>query len=250
MPEEKSLTDEEMRAWLAYIDLSSMLGDYLDRQLQRDAGMSHTTYHLLARLSFAPQHTLRLSALAEGLRITRSRLSHALTKLETDGWILKTDDPADGRGQLATLTDLGYKALENAAPGHTRAVRPALFDRLSPQQVRQLADIAETIVVGLVGHYPEAPPYPDACPGDAADRPGSLSLASIRAGSVFQSFLPSVPPPSGSARRRRSARQAKVGVQIPGELLASTGHHRRHDPLDRRTRERRQRQLDVEGEVD
>jgi DNA-binding MarR family transcriptional regulator len=130
------LTDEEMRAWLAYIDLSSLLSDYLDRQLHRDSGMSHTTFHLLARLSGAPERALGLTALAENLRITRSRLSHALAKLEQAGWIVRIDDPNDKRGQLAALTDRGAEALAAAAPGHTAAVR----------------------------HDPHAPPFPDELP--------------------------------------------------------------------------------------
>jgi hypothetical protein len=54
MAETRWLSDREMRAWLAYIDLSTLLGDYLDQQLQHDAGMSHASYNLLARLSMAP----------------------------------------------------------------------------------------------------------------------------------------------------------------------------------------------------
>ncbi len=158
------LSHEEMRAWWAYIDLSSLLDDYLDRQLRRDAGMPHTTYHLLARLSAAPNRALGLSVLAEHLRITRSRLSHALAKLERTGWVARADDPHDKRGQLATLTDVGLEALTAAAPGHLAAVRHALFDRLSPDQVRQLTDIGEIVVSGLLADDPQATPYPDEFP--------------------------------------------------------------------------------------
>jgi hypothetical protein len=45
------LSDEEARAWRAYIDLSTLLGDYLDQQLRRDSDISHTTYHLLSLLA-------------------------------------------------------------------------------------------------------------------------------------------------------------------------------------------------------
>ncbi|MEV3910678.1 hypothetical protein [Streptomyces canus] len=55
------------------------------------------------------------------------------------------EDPADGRGRLAVLTDEGMTLLEQAAPGHVEAVRRAVFDALSREQVRQLAEIGEAI---------------------------------------------------------------------------------------------------------
>jgi DNA-binding MarR family transcriptional regulator len=149
MPNTGWLTDEEMRAWLACIDLTTLLNDYLDRHLRRDAGMSHSTYRLLSRLSAAPDRALRMTELAEALRITRSRLSHALAKLEQAGWVSRQDDPVDKRGQVATLTDAGQAVLTAAAPGHVAAVRGAVFDHLTAAQVRQFRDVAEIIVRAL-----------------------------------------------------------------------------------------------------
>jgi DNA-binding MarR family transcriptional regulator len=67
------LTVEEQRAWLACIDFSTLLSDHLNRQLRRDAGVTHTDYGLMARLASTPGHTLGMSELAHCLKITRSR---------------------------------------------------------------------------------------------------------------------------------------------------------------------------------
>ncbi len=150
MPDPRWLSEDETRAWLGYISLSALLGDYLDRQLQRDAGMSHTTYHLLTRLAAEPGHQLRLTELAESLGITRSRLSHMVSKLEELGWLERSSDPSDKRGQYAALTPEGASAQAAAAPGHVEAVRHAVFDQLSPAQVGQLAEISETIVLAMI----------------------------------------------------------------------------------------------------
>jgi DNA-binding MarR family transcriptional regulator len=150
------LSDEEMRAWLAYIDLSTLLDDYLDRQLKRDAGMSHASYNLLSRLSAAPGGSLRMTELAQQLKITRGRLSHTLATLEERGWVSRRSDPDDKRGQVAALTGAGAAALAAAAPGHADAVRRAVFDRLTPAQVRQFTEIAET-VIGAVTDGAEDP---------------------------------------------------------------------------------------------
>jgi len=161
MADTRWLSEREMRAWLAYVDLSTLLGDYLDQQLHRDAGMSHASYSLLTRLAASPGRTLRMSELAERTRITRSRLSHALSALEKRGWVSRKDDPADKRGQFAVLTDQGAAAVAKAAPGHVAAVRNAIFDRLTPDQVDQFAEIGETIIAALIGKegYPAELPW-------------------------------------------------------------------------------------------
>ena len=143
------LTIEEQRAWRNYIEATTMLLDALDRQLQHDAGMPHGYYEILVRLSEAEDRTMRMSELAESTRSSRSRLSHAVTRLEERGWIERQDCETDRRGQLAHLTDAGMAALAAAAPGHVAAVRSHVIDRLSPEQIRQLGDIAQLVVDGL-----------------------------------------------------------------------------------------------------
>ncbi|MFD9909597.1 MarR family winged helix-turn-helix transcriptional regulator, partial [Streptomyces sp. NPDC059063] len=128
------LDDEEQRTWLAYVHASTLIEDYLDRQLQRDAGMPHVYYGLLVQLSAAPRRRLRMTELARGSKITRSRLSHAIARLEKSGWVRREDCPTDKRGQFAILTDEGFEVLRQTAPGHVAAVRQAIFDRLSPEQ--------------------------------------------------------------------------------------------------------------------
>jgi DNA-binding MarR family transcriptional regulator len=143
------LTRDERRAWLAYIDASTLLGDHLDRQLRRDAGLTHADYNLLSRLSAVPDRSLSMSQLAERLKITRSRLTHAVTRLEQAGYVVRRDHPTDKRGQVAELTDEGVALLAKAAPGHVAAVRQAVFDALTPEQVHQLAEIGEAISQAL-----------------------------------------------------------------------------------------------------
>ncbi|MEH0581140.1 MULTISPECIES: MarR family winged helix-turn-helix transcriptional regulator [Streptomyces] len=143
------LNADERRAWLAYVDFSTLLADHLNRQLRRDAGMTHADYSVLAYLSMAPDTTLGMSELAERLKITRSRLTHAVNRLREVGLVDRREDPADGRGQLAFLTGEGKALLEKVAPGHVEAVRRVVFDVLTPEQVRQFAEIGEAISQAL-----------------------------------------------------------------------------------------------------
>ncbi|MFK8910892.1 MarR family winged helix-turn-helix transcriptional regulator [Streptomyces sp. YS-3] len=147
--EPRWLSDDEQRTWRAYLHATTLLEDHLDRQLQRDAGMPHIYYGLLIQLSEAPRRRLRMTELAIGAKITRSRLSHAIARLEKNGWVRREDCPSDKRGQFAALTDEGFAVVERTAPGHVAAVRQAMFDRLTPEQAEQLGQIMRVIAEGL-----------------------------------------------------------------------------------------------------
>ncbi|TNH23158.1 MarR family transcriptional regulator [Micromonospora orduensis] len=143
------LNPDEQRTWRAYLTASRALMDTLDRELQRDAGMPHAYYEILVRLSEAPGRQLRMSDLAEAAGSSRSRLSHAVARLEAAGWVRREDCPTDRRGQVAVLTDDGFATLAAAAPGHVEGVRRHLFDALSPAQIDQLRRISETVAEHL-----------------------------------------------------------------------------------------------------
>lgn len=140
------LNPDEQRTWRAFLAASRALLDTLDRELQRDAAMPHAYYEILVRLSEAPNRTQRMSDLAEATSSSRSRLSHAVARLEEHGWVRREDCPTDRRGQLAVLTDTGFDVLAAAAPGHVEGVRSHLFDPLTPDQVRQLRGISEALL--------------------------------------------------------------------------------------------------------
>jgi DNA-binding MarR family transcriptional regulator len=145
------LDPDEQRTWRAFLTASRALMETLDRELQRDAKMPHAYYEILVRLSEAPERRLRMSDLAEASGSSRSRLSHAVARLEAAGWVRREECPTDRRGQIAVLTDEGFATLAAAAPGHVEGVRRHLFDALSPAQMDQLRRISEALVDHLTG---------------------------------------------------------------------------------------------------
>jgi len=144
---------EEQRAWRASMYSWKLLEERLDRELTRETGISHAYYEILVQLSETEGRSLRMSELADRCLSSRSRLSHAVSRLEERGWVRRQVCAEDGRGQLAVLTDEGFAALEAAAPVHVESVRTHLFDQLSPAQVAAMRDIGET----LLGHLNEQP---------------------------------------------------------------------------------------------
>src|SRR5689334_68116 len=144
--EPRWLDAEEQKAWRAWLFSSMLLQDRLDRELTHETGISHAYYEILVALSEAPGRMMRMSELADRCLSSRSRLSHAVSRLEERGWVRRQVCPDDGRGQLAVLTDEGFAALEAAAPVHVTGVRTHLFDQLTPQQIENMRDIGETLL--------------------------------------------------------------------------------------------------------
>jgi DNA-binding MarR family transcriptional regulator len=114
--------------------------------MQRDAGLSHAAYVVLAMLSEAPQRSRRMTDLARRSNQSQSRLSHTVARLEERGWVRRERAADDGRGNLAVLTDAGLDVVRSAAPGHVAAVREAMFDPLTDEQTRALGDVLEAVV--------------------------------------------------------------------------------------------------------
>ncbi|MDX2682160.1 MarR family winged helix-turn-helix transcriptional regulator [Streptomyces soliscabiei] len=149
--EPRWLTADQQHAWRAYRDLSVLLEDTLDQHLRRDAGISHLNYSVMVFLSEAPERRLRMTDLAERLKIARTRLSYVVGRMESEGWVRREDCPGDKRSQLATLTDEGMRVMERAAPGHVAFVQAAVFDRLTPEQASVFGEACEIILTGLTG---------------------------------------------------------------------------------------------------
>ena len=160
------LDTEQQRTWRAYLAATQLLQAQLDRELQHDSGIPHAYYEILVRLSEAPDRVLRMSELADAADSSRSRLSHAVARLEQTGWVRRENCPTDRRGSFARLTDEGFAALAVAAPSHVESVRRHLVDRLTPEQLQQLRVISEAILAGLRGGA-------EACPDAAAGRPAA-----------------------------------------------------------------------------
>jgi DNA-binding MarR family transcriptional regulator len=151
------LNEEEQQTWRAFLGATRLVFEQLDRELQRDSAIPHGYYEILVRLSEAPDRSLRMSALADRSQSSRSRLSHAVARLEDKGWVKRDSCLEDKRGQVARLTDEGFAALAAAAPAHVEGVRAHVFDPLTPTQVRQLREISSALVDALQ-RQPDAVP--------------------------------------------------------------------------------------------
>jgi DNA-binding MarR family transcriptional regulator len=165
--ETRWLTAGEQRAWRAFLTATQTLFASVEGQLQHESGIPHGYYEILVRLSEAPGRALRMSQLAEASTSSKSRLSHAVSRLEERGWVERLDCATDRRGQIARLTDAGFGALDAAAPRHVAHVRRALFDVLTTEQVAELTTISEALIAAADSPVGPGLGCPAAC--DEAD---------------------------------------------------------------------------------
>ncbi|GGV20415.1 MarR family transcriptional regulator [Actinomadura cremea] len=156
MADPRWLDDDEQETWRAFLWTSRLLNEALDRQLQRDSGMPHAYYMILAMLSESPGRARTMSELAEVVHSSPSRLSHAVNRLEAAGWVRRSKHPTDRRTTIAELTDAGLDVLVEAAPGHVAEVRRHLFDPLTRERMLEFRETLHALLDSLDPRH-EAP---------------------------------------------------------------------------------------------
>ncbi len=147
--ETRWLDEREQRAWRAFLRLRRDLDQRLDRRLQRRAGFGILDYEVLVHLSEAPGRRLRMSDLAAHTTASPSRLTYRIDRLVERGWVCRGADEADGRVQLAVLTDEGMATLAAQAPGHVADVRSLLFDHVEPDELDAVADALDRVAAAI-----------------------------------------------------------------------------------------------------
>lgn len=139
------LDADEQRVWRAYLEANRLLWERLDRELDERSELSASDYEIFVRLSEAEDRTLRMSQLAEQVVHSRSRLTHAVARLERAGLLTRELCPQDRRGVLCRLTDAGFAVLAQAAPVHVTGVREHLFDQMEPDEVAVLGRVMDRV---------------------------------------------------------------------------------------------------------
>jgi DNA-binding MarR family transcriptional regulator len=140
------LTTDELAAWVSLTALLVALPQAIDRQLKRDSGLNFFEYSILSGLSREPGRAMQLSILADLAAGSLSRISHAVSRLERQGWVRRRAGDTEARGVDAVLTDAGMAKLVQAAPTHVREARRLVVDSLDPAELTRLKDICSKLV--------------------------------------------------------------------------------------------------------
>ncbi len=146
------LTEEQQEVWRNYLAMTSRLQTAMHRQLQHYCELSLSDYDVLVALS--ERGPLRINDLGDALAWEQSRLSHQLRRMRGRGLVVRHGSDDDRRGATVELTDGGRAALELAAPGHAELVRSAMFEGMSPVQLRAFGAVARVVAERLATSPP------------------------------------------------------------------------------------------------
>lgn len=116
-----------------------------ERPILARHGLSMWAYIALSELARAPAGTQL--ALANAIRYDKTRLVSLLDDLERDGLLTRDPDPADRRGRVVALTELGTTRLQSAR-AEIRTMETAFLRDLSVAERRTLKAVLPRLATG------------------------------------------------------------------------------------------------------
>lgn len=152
------LTPDEQQHWRAWLTLSMLLPEALDRDLREQFDIGLGEYEILVHLSESDEGRVRMSDLAHATLASRSKLTHQISRMERAGWVSREKCAEDARGQWAVLTDSGWALIRAAAPVHVASVRERLLDVLGEDDFATFGTLAARVAQPLSEAMPGVSP--------------------------------------------------------------------------------------------
>lgn len=140
------VSDHDWQLWREFVTMHRHLARELDRQLQRDAGISQADFSVLAVLNEAPHRRLRTGELAELLAWEKSRVSHQVTRMEARTLVERSECADDGRGTWVGVTAEGRRVLQSAVADHEAAIRSLFFDELGGTEKTAIHEVSRRVI--------------------------------------------------------------------------------------------------------
>ncbi len=144
--EHSAISAHEWDVWHTFYTMRRQLDLELERQLQRDAGVSGADYEVLAALLQAPNRRVRIRELGRELGWEKSRVSHQLTRMEKRGLVSRENCDTDARGTWAIITPNGRRAVLGAMRDHGRTIRELFFDVMTDDEKDLVLDISRRVL--------------------------------------------------------------------------------------------------------
>jgi len=144
----RRLSEAEGRAWDAFQRAYAATTLALERAAQTRGGLPLIDHSLLAQIARGPELGVRPTDLAGRGTLTKSGITRALDRLESEGLVARHVCPSDKRGALVVLTPKGRHLLRRAAPAHVRAIAQHFAEPLSGQELDILTRAMERIAGG------------------------------------------------------------------------------------------------------
>lgn len=150
----RPLSHEELAAYFALMEVSSLLQYAVEQQLRASGPLSWVQFQILARLNDTPGGSLRMTDLADAIVYSRSGLTYQAGLLDKASLITRHPSEDDERGVTVTITDAGRDMVASVLPGHVEVVQAMLFDAVSQRDLATL----RTVLTRVRDHMRTTPP--------------------------------------------------------------------------------------------
>lgn len=135
----------EQRCWQQFLGCSTNVMAALNVCLKSAHGVTIRDVAVLDLLSRPNRREHRICALAETLRVSPSRVSTQLRRLEAQGLITRSPDRRDPRGILPRITGEGQVCLQAVLETYAQKVRAHYLDQLPREQMLSLVESFQRI---------------------------------------------------------------------------------------------------------
>jgi DNA-binding MarR family transcriptional regulator len=132
--EAAGLLPEDLRVWMRVLAAAGAVEQLITKKVKEEFGVSHDEFLVLCLLADQPDHTLRMSRIAELLGRPKTRLTYQVGCLNHSGLVTRQAVCGDRRGIALKLTEKGTRLLEQRGPILAEAVREALGATIGPDQ--------------------------------------------------------------------------------------------------------------------
>jgi MarR family 2-MHQ and catechol resistance regulon transcriptional repressor len=130
----------------AYTALNHQLG----RSLEEQAGIPHTWFEVLLRVSRADRGQISMGTLAQQVALTTGGITRLLDRMIEAGLVERVPCPTDRRVYFAALTEQGRAKLGLAAKGHAANLQQA-FASFTADDLRTFDDLLDRLRVARIG---------------------------------------------------------------------------------------------------
>jgi DNA-binding MarR family transcriptional regulator len=128
------LLPEDLRLWMRVLAAAGAVEQLITKKVKESFGVTHDEFLVLCLLADQPDHTLRMSRIAELLGRPKTRLTYQVGCLHHSGLVTRQSVCGDRRGIALTLTEKGRRLLADKGPALAEAVREAVAATIGPDQ--------------------------------------------------------------------------------------------------------------------
>jgi DNA-binding MarR family transcriptional regulator len=150
MPINSSLKPLQNSAWRSLLTVHTKLLERMAEKLAQADLPPLEWYDVLFALTEAPNHSLRLSDLAEKILLTRSNLTRLIDRLEKANLLYRQSCPSDRRGTYAVLTEAGLEMQQKMWIVYAQGIAEYFACHISDDEARTLQKICDRLLAATL----------------------------------------------------------------------------------------------------